>query len=196
MSIRTAIELILAAALALGAWWLHHTGYQDGYAARDAVVVRDQLRAADKALETTQANVAAARAADLAFQAQQAVQLAATQSRAARLEQALARQERTPYQPSGDPAHETKPLVGQSVLDVFTLCLLNAERAGVELPGSACAAGRTDEEVAAAAATPTEVGGGDLARADQALSAQYRDLATRHDGLVDWVDQNIIKGKK
>jgi len=197
VSVRTIITLALVVALAAGAWWHGERRYQAGYAAREAVLVRDQLKSADKAIENTKANVAESREIDKAVQARQAAELAAAKDRASRLEKALAQQERTPYQPPTLEAnHEAKkPLLGQSVLDVFTLCLLNAERAGIEQPGSACAAGRADEEIAAAAATPTEVGGGDLARADQELSAQYRDLATRHDGLVDWVEEHIINGK-
>ena len=193
MSLKSYIYLAAAAALAAALFWGGNALYQAGYDARDAIAVRAQADELQRKVTEGQQQIQDARAADLKVAAQLAAEKAAAKTRAARLDTALAQQERTPFKPK-DPTDETKPLLGQSVLDVFTLCLLNAERAGAVSPASACAPGRTDEEVRAAAATPSEVGGGDLARSDQEVARLYRELATRHDGLVDWVDTNVIKG--
>lgn len=197
MSIKAVVALVLAAVIAAGLWWGGNALYQAGYDARDAIVVRDQLRAADKAIEATKTNVQTARAADVQIQAELKTELAAATSRAEKLDRALKKQEtRRADAPPQDPTVTPEPvLLGRSVLDVFTLCLLNAERAGVASPGSACAPERTDEEIDAAAATPSDVTGGDLARNDQEVARLFNELAKRHDGLVDWVDQNIINGK-
>lgn len=69
------------------------------------------------------------------------------------------------------------------------------ERVGGETDAAAaCADGRTDAEVRAAAKTPTEIGGGDLARADQETVRLYHELKARHDDLVEWVDMNVNCG--
>ncbi|MCY1197866.1 hypothetical protein D9M72_92340 [compost metagenome] len=195
MSARTAIEIILVVALALGAWWLHHTGYQDGYAARDAIVLRDQVRAADQAIAKTQENVQAALATDEKLRTEAVAEKKAYDTRAQRLDRVQTTQEK-PHAPQPPTAPAKPVLLGSSVLDLFTLCLLNAERDGAGSPAAACAPERTDAEVDAAAATPTEVGGGDLARNDLEVTRIYNDLAKRHDGLVEWVKANINKGRK
>jgi hypothetical protein len=68
-------------------------------------------------------------------------------------------------------------------LDVGTVRLLNAARqgAGVE------SAGGSDEALDA----PSGVGVDALIQNDLAVVKQYHDLATRHDALVDWVEQKV-----
>ena len=193
MTLKSIFATLAAAAVVLGLFWGGNALYQAGYDARDAIAVRAQADEQQRRLDQAADQIKTARETDVKVAAELAAEKKASTARAKRLDTALKAQEATPFKPK-DPTDETKPLLGQSVLDVFTLCLLDAERSGVTHPASACAPGRADEEVRAAAFAPTEVGGGDLARADQELSRLYRELATRHDGLVDWVDTNIIKG--
>lgn len=196
MSLKSIFAIALCGLVVLGLWVGGNALYQAGYAARDAVAVRDQLRAADKAIETGQKNIQTARAADIQIQADLKADAAASKSRADKLGRVLQNQEKARRVSTKDSASPPQPvLLGSSVLDVFTLCLLNAERAGAASPGSACAPERTDEEVDAAAATASAVSGGDLARNDQEVARLYNELAKRHNGLVDWVDTNIINGK-
>lgn len=198
MSLKSIFAIVLCGLVVLGLWFGGNALYQAGYDAREAIALRDQVRASEKAITDSKANVQAARAADIQIQDEILGDLAAAKTRAEKLDLALQKQEKPrviAYSPN-QPAPPPEPvLLGSSVLDVFTLCLLNAERAGAISPGSACAPERTDEEVDAAAATASAVRGGDLARNDQEVARLYNELAKRHDGLVDWVDTNIINGK-
>jgi hypothetical protein len=199
MSIKSIVAFLSALLLGLGLWWSGTALYQAGYDARDAIALRERATKAETTVAQATTNVRESRAEDLQLQAQLKTQLAAATARASQLDRALKKQERTPFiattNPTPDHA-ETKPLLGQSVLDVFTLCLLDAERQGVARPGTACAPGRTDAQVDAAAFAPTEVGGGDLARADLDTVRLYRELALRHDGLVDWIDSHLINNSQ
>ena len=207
---KAAISLVTLSLVLLSGWSLHHMGYKAGYAAHSTTVLTGQLATAETAIDVTKANVEESRATDVAFQTDQAAKQKESSVRATKLAQVMKTQEQTPRPPrpqvqqsyadagdispptSKDLPNEEKPFLGQSVLDVFTLCLLDAERAGVQSPGSACAPERTDEEIAAFAATPSEVTGGDLAQNDQAVARLFNELKARHDGLVDWVDTNVV----
>lgn len=198
MTLRLYIALALAALMAIGGWFGGNALYKAGYNARDAIAVSDQLKRSNQAIELAQTNLVAARAVDQALQARTAADLKVSLARASRLDQALRRSEATPFIPSiaNGETNATKPLLGQSVLDLFTLCVLNAERArGDAAPASPCAASRTDAQVRAASETRTEVTGGDLARSDLEVARRFNDLQMRHNGLVDWVDTKIIQGK-
>lgn len=79
------------------------------------------------------------------------------------------------------------PLAHTVRLDHRTVWLLNAARANRSQEDSEASPG-TDEEVGASAVTVA-----DLTLNDAEVVRKYHELATRHDGLVDWVLQQCVE---
>jgi hypothetical protein len=205
---RFGIQIVVMAAIAVGGWWLLHRAEQRGWDRRDAQAQAEAHAAEQRAGEIILENIADAADRDRAVATQiEALNLAAS-ARAKTLNDHLAAQEAIPFQPRGTthddnlpvaglapaPAFSAHPLLGQSVLDRRTVGLLNDARAGLApAPGSAPAG--ADAEGEATASSPTAITGRIFADNDLEVVRLYHELATRHNGLVDWVNHQCVPEK-
>lgn len=73
-------------------------------------------------------------------------------------------------------------------LDGHTVCLLNAARAG-DAAGAPCGSD-------AKSAAPSGVDVGTLIDSDADIAGRYNELATRHNALVDWVNEQLARQAK
>lgn len=204
------IALIAALALAGFFWWRGQlsAAEQRGWDRRDAIAQSEAYAAEQRAGEIILENIADAAARDHA--AQEAIerqrQAAATRTRT--LSDHLAQQEATRpqgaprdhdsahAQPATDLAAAPRPLLGHAVLDRRTVGLLDAARRNDPLdPAPGGAAGLADAEGAAAASAPTNITGRHFAENDLEVVRLYHELATRHGGLVDWVNHQCVPEK-
>lgn len=186
-------KILVVLALAV---WLKQLGYQEGFKARDAIAQTEKATAADARTKALLQNVANARENDLQTIARLERSNALQTALAKRLTARLTEQEQTPYTATQEnPSEQTPlpPLLGQSVLDDGTVRLLNAARRGDRDPESGSAAERGDAEGGAFAATAPYVTGRALAENDLEVVRLYHQLATRHDQLVDWVNQQCTR---
>lgn len=205
---RFGIQIVVMAAIVGSGWWLLNRAEQRGWDRRDAQAQAEAHAAEVKAGEIILENIADAADRDRAASAaiDQLNQAAAVRART--LNDHLAAQEATPFQPQGTthddnlpvaghtpaPALSTRPLLGQSVLDRRTVGLLNEARAGLApAPGSAPAG--ADAEGEAAASAPTAITGRIFADNDLEVVRLYHELATRHNGLVEWVNHQCVPEK-
>lgn len=196
LALTAVASLLLAGKLALD------SAERNGWKARDAVAVQQVNDARLRAAEDARANAedAAQRSAAVITKILLDGQAAADRSKS--LSARLARQKATPFNPPGATHHAAcnlpdaqpaptlayvaRPLLGQSVLDVRTVRLLNEARANAQLENGSSPDG-DDEESAATAVT-----GADLAMNDLDVVRMYHDLSARHSGLVDWVQAQCI----
>lgn len=206
--------LILAAvaSLLLAGKLVLNSAEQRGWNARDAIAVQQAGEAELRAAEIVRANTedAAQRSATVITKILLDGQAAADRSKS--LSARLARQEATPFNPTGVSPHAVcnlpdaqpapaladvaRPLLGQSVLDVGTVRLLNEARLNAQ-PGDAPGGPTpgTDAQSEAAAAAPTPITGRIFADNDLQVVGLYHELAARHDGLVDWVNHQCAPQK-
>lgn len=176
---------------------------QRGYDRRDAEVRIEQERLKAQTEQILRENEADARERDAELQARLADTQAAADARITTLTKHLANQAKnhrkaiedatpTRYaQAAGEPDPASPVLIGAAVLDELTLRLLNDARANRPAQEAGDPAGRSDEEVRAAA-TASAVTGADLAVNDLMVVRQYHELAARHDTLVDWVKHQCV----
>lgn len=205
---RFGLQALVIAAIAGTGWWALHRAEQRGWDRRNALAQAEARAAEVRAGEIILENIADAADRDRAASAAIDQLNHAAASRARTLNDHLAAQEAIPFQPRGTthddnlpvaglapaPAFSAHPLLGQSVLDRRTVGLLNDARAGLApAPGGAPAG--TDAEGEATASTPTAITGRIFADNDLEVVRLYHELATRHNGLVDWVNHQCVPEK-
>ena len=196
---------LLAAVVALGAWALS-SAEQRGYDRRNSELQAQELLQQKSNTDELLKNIADSAAVDQkAAESIERTNQAAAQ-RASVLGNHLSAQGAKPFNPprksNDDDVSTTKPaaaqaaesdtavpLLGQSVLDRLTVRVLNDARtnaapaeAGGTYPGA-------DAEGEATANAPTTITGSDFADNDLEVVRLYHELATRHNGLVDWVNR-------
>lgn len=200
---------LLAAVVALGAWALS-SAEQRGYDRRNSELQTQELLQQKSDTDELLRNIADSAAAGqkAAESIGRANQTAA--QRASVLDKHLAAQGAKPFNPprksddndvsttkpaaaSAD-APSPVPLLGQSVLDRLTVRVLNdaranADAAPTEARGTSPGA---DAEGEASADAPTTITGADFADNDLEVVRLYHELATRHNGLVDWVNRQCV----
>jgi hypothetical protein len=180
----------IAAALVMAGLAMYHFTYIRGYNARAAEFQSEVVKASLLAVEEFKANVKDAETANLKIIETLAAENVRQEGIAVTLRKRLAAQANLPRN-----CNET-PLLGQSVLDPYSLRLLNdARRAATrDRPGvDPRAAGRGDAPGGASAAASGPVTGGEFADNDLEVVRLYKELAARHDALVDWVEQTLRK---
>lgn len=200
---RFGIQLALAAAIVGAGWWALSAAEQRGWDRRDAQAQLEARQALDEANRIVRENIADAAARDQAAAATIDKLNAVAAGRAKTLNEHLAAQELTPQgnphdalsggQPTAaQPAVAHRPLLGHAVLDAFTVRVLNDARANAAGPAPGGAPAGADAEGQAAAFAPTTITGRDFADNDLEVVRLYHELATRHDGLVDWVNRQCV----
>lgn len=91
------------------------------------------------------------------------------------------------------PGRDLPPVLGDVVLDARTVGLLNAARTGRPAAEEIeRAAGRAGQEGRTPAAPGAQITGADLALSDAEIARMYRNLAARHDQLVDWAQNQCV----
>ena len=204
---------LLAAVVALGAWALS-SAEQRGYDRRNSELQAQELLQQKSNADELLKNIADSAAVDqkTAESIERTNQAAA--QRASVLGNHLAAQGAKPFNPprksndrnSANPkqtaalaAEPTEPspavpLLGQSVLDRLTVRVLNNARANADAqtPEAGSSSAGADAEGEASADAPTTITGADFAGNDLEVVRLYHELATRHDGLVDWVNRQCV----
>lgn len=204
--------------VAVSLWGLHQmreNAYQRGWGEREAIALEErhaaQMAAADELLKNTR---------DAAERENQALQtVVAIDQHAKRLEarlrQALNQKKETSHDPrdaggdvaraipdaatGADPAAAVV-LDGGGAVPVSVVGVLNAARAGAHAggPEAGSADALIDAEGRAAAQDQARFGPvtlSDLALNDLEVVRQYHQLAARHAGLVDWVNQQCLRNQ-
>lgn len=209
LSLKKYLPFILAGLAIAGAvWWMASAlerADQRGYDRRDAIAQTDAARVQEQITNERLANTLDAKVREDALIVVLAEQEERTDAAQIALSGYLAKQASKRYTPSlqapkdgsapnpGTPDEAyAPPLLGQSVLDVFTVGVLNDARANRPSSPDGSAAGLSDAEEQAAAAAPTQITGGDFADNDLQIVGLYHDLAARHDQLVDWVGAQCL----
>lgn len=198
---------LLALGFALGMWALS-AAEQRGYDRRNAELQAQELRQESGNTEQLLKNIADSANADQKAAASIEKTNQAAAARAQTLGAHLSAQGSKPFNSprknhdhnSADPKHTAAlaaesspavPLLGQSVLDRLTVRVLNDARANTD--AAPAEAGGTspgaDAEGEASASAPTTITGADFADNDLEVVRLYHELATRHNGLVDWVNR-------
>lgn len=198
---------LLAAVVALGAWALS-SAEQRGYDRRNSELQAQELLQQKSNTDELLKNIAdSAAVGQKAAESIERTNQAAAQ-RASVLGKHLAAQGAKPFNPprksNDDDVSTTKPvaaqaaesdtavpLLGQSVLDRLTVRVLNDARTNTDAaPAEAGGASPgADAEGEATANAPTTITGSDFADNDLEVVRLYHELATRHNGLVDWVNR-------
>ena len=198
---------LLALGVALGMWALS-TAEQLGYDRRNAELQTQELRQERGSTEQLLKNISDSAGADQQAAASIEKTNQAAAARAQTLGAHLSAQGSKPFnsprknhdhnsanpKQTAAPAAEPDPaipLLGQSVLDRLTVRVLNdaranADAAPAEARGTSPGA---DAEGEATADAPTTITGADFADNDLEVVRLYPELATRHNGLVDWVNR-------
>lgn len=198
--------LALVAVLVLGAGYMRHQWVNEGYAKRVGENAQQALRGTTAALQEQKENIADSQVRDAGL----AIELAAANQTIVTLQGALAghlRKQATKKPspiPSGDAVAPTSPiyeapapLIAQCVVDDRTASLLNAtRRARPDADSDAGASFFSDEEVNTPAFASPPVTGSELVLSDSEIARLYIDLAQRHDALVDWVNDKVLKKKR
>lgn len=201
---------LLALGVALGMWALS-TAEQRGYDRRNAELQAQELRQERDSTEQLLKNIADSAGADQQAAASIEKTNQAAAARAQTLGAHLSAQGSKPFNSprknhdhnSANPKQTTAlaaepdpaiPLLGQSVLDRLTVRVLNdaranADAAPTEARGTSPGA---DAEGEASADAPTTITGADFADNDLEVVRLYHELATRHNGLVDWVNRQCV----
>lgn len=201
---------LLALGFALGMWALS-AAEQRGYDRRNSELQAQELLQQKSNTDELLKNIADSAAADQkASESIERTNQTAAQ-RASVLGKHLATQGAKPFNPprksNDDDVSTTKsataqtvapdsaiPLLGQSVLDRLTVRVLNDARANTdaaptEARGTSPGA---DAEGEASADAPTTITGADFADNDLEVVRLYHEMATRHNGLVDWVNRQCV----
>jgi hypothetical protein len=176
-----------ALAILAAAWFMRHEAYHAGYEARSSELNAAVAQQAIDQAEQLRKNVADARSEDLRLIAQLSGQNNEQRAIAAKLRARLADQANLPV----DPHDPSRPLLGQCVLDPESVRLLNQARAAATVGAASGAAVGADAQGRAAAASSSPVSGGEFADNDLEVVRLYKDLAARHDQLVDWVNSKL-----
>lgn len=201
---------LLALGFALGMWALS-AAEQRGYDRRNAELQAQELRQEKGNTEQLLKNIADSASADQKATASIEKTNQAAAVRAQTLGAHLSAQGSKPFNSprknhdhnSANPKQTTAPaaesdpaipLLGQSVLDRLTVRVLNdaranADAAPTEARGTSPGA---DAEGEASADAPTTITGADFADNDLEVVRLYHELATRHNGLVDWVNRQCV----
>lgn len=194
--------------IALAAWWLVSAlerAETRGWERRDATAQKEAAQAGEQlAAERLQNTIdAAAREAQLEVELADLAENAA--ARQLELSAHLAQQAKIPYQPrkiahekgNTEPApapadgHD-RPLLGQSVLDEWTVRLLDDARANRPSAGQDSGAAAQRDAEGAAAAPVAPITGAEFASNDLEVVRLYHDLAKRHNELVDWAHAQCL----
>lgn len=201
---------LLAAVVALGAWALS-SAEQRGYDRRNSELQAQELLQQKSNTDELLKNIADSAAVDQkAAESIERTNQAAAQ-RASVLGNHLAAQGAKPFNPprksNDDDVSTTKPaaaqaaesdtavpLLGQSVLDRLTVRVLNDARTNTDAAPAEAGGTSTgaDAEGEATANAPTTITGSDFADNDLEVVRLYHELATRHNGLVDWVNRQCV----
>ncbi len=198
---------LLAAGVALGAWALS-SAEQRGYDRRNSELQAQELRQQKSNTDELLKNIADSAGADQKAAASIEKTNQAAAARAQTLGAHLSAQESKPFNSqrknhdhnSANPERTAAlaaefspavPLLGQSVLDRLTVRVLNDARTNTD--AAPAEAGGTspgaDAEGEASANASTTITGADFADNDLEVVRLYHELATRHNGLVDWVNR-------
>lgn len=196
---------LLAVGVALGAWVLS-SAEQRGYDRRNSELQAQELLQQKSNTDELLKNIADSAAVDqkAAESIERTNQVAA--QRASVLGNHLAAQGAKPFNPprksNDDDVSTTKPaaaqaaesdtavpLLGQSVLDRLTVRVLNDARTNAAPAEAGGTSPGADAEGEATANAPTTITGADFADNDLEVVRLYHELATRHNGLVDWVNR-------
>ena len=204
MSLLTRAAL-LAAGVALGAWMLS-SAEQRGYDRRNSELQAQELLQQKSNTDELLKNIADSAAVDQkAAESIERTNQAAAQ-RASVLGKHLTAQGAKPFNPprksNDDDVSTAKPaatqaaapdtavpLLGQSVLDRLTVRVLNDARADAAPTEARGTSPGADAEGEASTDAPTTITGADFADNDLEVVRLYHELATRHNGLVDWVNR-------
>lgn len=204
MSLLTRAAL-LAAGVALGAWVLS-SAEQRGYDRRNSELQAQELLQQKSNTDELLKNIVDSAAVDQkTVETTERTNQAAAQ-RASVLGNHLAAQGAKPFNPprksNDDDVSTTKPtaaqaaesdtavpLLGQSVLDRLTVRVLNDARTNAAPAEAGGTSPGADAEGEATANAPTTITGSDFADNDLEVVRLYHELATRHNGLVDWVNR-------
>jgi hypothetical protein len=207
---RFGIQIVVMAAIVGSGWWLLNRAEQRGWDRRDDQAQVEAAEAERNAGTILLENVADAAERDRIANDKIDALNAAAHTRAGTLSEHLAAQERTqpptptqgathgpvrPSEPAFAAADVPRPLLGHSVLDAFTVGVLNDARRNAPGPTPGGAAPGADAEGQAAASAPTNITGRLFADNDLEVVRLYHELATRHDGLVDWVNHQCVPEK-
>jgi hypothetical protein len=175
--------------LALIGVLIHWDGHRAGYAARSAEIDAARTEQAVGQVHQLRQNIADARAEDQRLIAKLTAQNTEQRALAAQLRARLAAQANLPLTERYDQA--SRPLLGQCVLDPESVRLLDQARAAPAAGVASGSAGGADAQVGAAAPAAPAVTGGEFAENDLEVVRLYKELAARHDGLVDWVNSKL-----
>lgn len=199
---------LLAVGVALGAWVLS-SAEQRGYDRRNSELQAQELLQQKSNTDELLKNIADSAAVDQkAAESIERTNQAAAQ-RASVLGNHLAAQGAKPFNPprksNDDDVSTTKPaaaqvaesdtavpLLGQSVLDRLTVRVLNDARTNAAPAEAGGTSAGADAEGEASADAPTTITGADFAGNDLEVVRLYHELATRHNGLVDWVNRQCV----
>lgn len=208
---RCGIQLLVVGVVVGAGWWALSVAEQRGYDRRNSELQAQELLQQKSNTDELLKNIAdsAAVGQKAAESIERTNQVAA--QRASVLGNHLTAQGAKPFnpprksndddvsttKPAAAPAAESDPaipLLGQSVLDRLTVRVLNDARANTdaaprEARGTSPGA---DAEGEASANAPTTITGADFADNDLEVVRLYHELATRHDGLVDWVNRQCV----
>jgi hypothetical protein len=194
--------ILVVLALAGAVWWVVgalERADQRGYDRRGAIAQSDAARTRASIAEERVANAADAKVREDALSARLAQQKGRADAAQIALSGYLQKQAAKPYvqvpllNENGTPNEAYQPpLLGQSVLDDFTVSLLDDARANRTRSQDGSAAGIGNGEVKAATPAAPPVTGGEFAENDLQVVGLYHDLAARHDQLVDWVNAQCL----
>lgn len=204
---------LLALGVALGMWALS-VAEQRGYDRRNAELQAQELRQERGNAEQLLKNIADSAGADQQAAASIEKTNQAAAARAQTLGAHLSAQGSKPFNSqrknhdhnsanpkqaaalAAEPAESSPavPLLGQSVLDHLTVRVLNNARANADAqaPETGSSSAGADAEGEASADAPTTITGADFAGNDLEVVRLYHELATRHNGLVDWVNRQCV----
>lgn len=206
---RCGIQLLVVGVVVGAGWWALSVAEQRGYDRRNLELQAQELLQQKSNTDELLKNIADSAAVDqkAAESIERTNQVAA--QRASVLGNHLAAQGAKPFNPprksNDDDVSTTKPaaaqvaesdtavpLLGQSVLDRLTVRVLNDARTNAAHAEAGGTSAGADAEGEASADAPTTITGADFAGNDLEVVRLYHELATRHNGLVDWVNRQCV----
>lgn len=188
------LRVLWPALLIVGAiWYTHHSAYSAGYAARSAEAIAEhsamEVLYGERLLQNMAATAEANTNAEMA--------VSSAKAHISQIEKELKStltKQRKPNVQTSNPGESTareeqndRPLLGNCVLDLRSVRLLNEARTGSPIQDDGRPSPGDDEE-----STPSAVTGADLALNDLQVVQLYHEVSIRHNGLVDWVTQQCL----
>jgi hypothetical protein len=186
-------ELVVIAIVALVLRLTWSNGYDTHRAEVDKAAATQMAKQAERRIENLTTDTKAAIQSDATASArvqriEQGAQTVKTQLRA-HLKPPAPASPQSPDTPTLEVPHETlAQRFGRTDLDLGTVRLLN-RAADLRADADPGAAQPVDGALESLADTASGLTGADLAEHDIEVKAQYQELATKHDALVDYVEQ-------